>query len=155
MNQNLLEKATEVLNQKLESMGLRKTQERYKILSEIYLTNDHFEIDELYQIILDKNYSISRATVYNVIELLVEMGLVIKHQFGIKHASRYEKAFGRKQHSHLICVDCNKVFEFCDPRLQHIQNTLEEYSNMEIKEHSLILYGKCQKESCGKQKSII
>jgi Fur family ferric uptake transcriptional regulator len=150
MQNNYFEEAKALLGLKIEELGLRRTQERYKVLEEIYLREDHFEIEELFDAIIEKKFNISKATVYNVIELLVEIDLVIKHQFGLKHAARYEKAFGRKQHSHLICINCNKVFEFCDPRIQNIQNTLEEFTGLEIKEHSLILYGQCYKNECAK-----
>ncbi len=150
MKDDILAKALSILDKKIEERGLRKTQERYRILKEIYEREDHVEIEELYHDIIEKKFNISKATVYNSVELLVEIGLVTKHQFGLKHAARYEKSFGRKQHSHLICIDCNKVFEFCDPRIQNIQNTLEEFSGLEIKDHALILYGQCNKNECSK-----
>ena len=150
MNDDILAKAQHILDQKIKEKGLRKTQERYRILREIYEREDHFEIEELYNDIINKKFIISKATIYNTVELFVEIGLVIKHQFGLKHAARYEKSFARKQHSHLICIDCNKVLEFCDPRIQNIQNTLEEFSGLEIKEHSLVMYGKCQNKDCEK-----
>lgn len=151
INDEILIKAQRILDKKIEEKGLRKTQERYRILAEIYQREDHVEIEELYHDIMNHKFNISKATVYNTVELLVEIGLVTKHQFGLKHAARYEKSFGRKQHSHLICIDCNKVFEFCDPRIQNIQNTLEEFSGLEIKEHSLVLYGNCNKANCGRK----
>lgn len=150
MSDEILIKAQWILDKKIEEKGLRKTQERYRILAEIYQREDHVEIEELYHDIIIHKFNISKATVYNTLELLVEIGLVTKHQFGLKHAARYEKAFGRKQHSHLICIDCNKVFEFCDPRLQNIQNTQEEFSSLEIKEHSLTFYAKCHRKECQK-----
>jgi len=150
MNDEILIKAQRILDKKIEEKGLRKTQERYRILTEIYQREDHVEIEELYNDIIIHKFNISKATVYNTLELLVEIGLVTKHQFGLKHAARYEKAFGRKQHSHLICIDCNKVFEFCDPRIQNIQNTQEEFSGLEIKEHSLTFYAKCHRKECQK-----
>jgi len=68
--------------------------------------------------------------------------LIIKHQFG-KNIAQYEKSYAYKQHDHLICMDCGKVFEFCDPRIHQIQKTTEEMNNLKIVKHSLNFYGKC------------
>lgn len=148
MENDDFQKVKALLDRKIEELGLRKTIERYKILEEIYARNDHFEADELLVSLTENHFSVSKATVYNSLDLLVEIGLIIKHQFGNSHASRYEKAFGRRQHSHLICVNCNKVWEFCDPRLQNIQNNISDFFQHNITEHSLILYGQCQREEC-------
>ena len=148
---SLYDQAKEVLDRKIEELGLRKTIERYKILEEIYHRDDHFEIEDLYSAMLNQNFNVSKATVYNVVELLTEIGLVTRHNFGNNNAARYEKAFGRKQHSHVICTKCNKVVEFCDPRLLLIQNTVSQFSGIEIKSHSLVFYGECKDGNCDKK----
>jgi Fur family ferric uptake transcriptional regulator len=93
----------------------------------------------------NKGYRVSRATVYNTLDLLVECELVKRHQFGSNQAL-YEKAHGFRQHDHLICLDCDKVFEFCDPRVSETEKMVAELMNFEIKHHSLILYGHCVKD---------
>ena len=106
--QSNIDNARMIFTAYLERKGLRKTPERFAILEEIYNRQDHFDVDELFISMKNKKYRVSRATVYNTLDVLVDCDLVTKHQFG-KNLAQYEKSFGYRQHDHLICTDCGAV----------------------------------------------
>ena len=109
----------------------------------------HFNVDDLYLLMMQKKYHVSKATIYNTIEIFLDAGLIRKHQFGEKTltSSSYEKSYFDKQHDHLVIYkkdsdkEIEEIIEFCDPRIQGIKEAIESTFGVTINSHSLYFYG--------------
>lgn len=124
----------------------RKTPERFAILEKIYAFEGHFDAETLFES-MQNEYRVSLATVYNTLDLLLESGLVIKHQFdGL--SAQYEKALGSNIHNHSVCIVCGKVKEFTDKKIRKAIQS-KEFANFQSTHYSLYIYGVCKK--CSKK----
>ncbi|MEK7250932.1 MAG: Fur family transcriptional regulator [Bacteroidota bacterium] len=137
--------AHEILTNHLKSSGkLRATPERFAILDAVLQSQGHFDVEGLYYRIISNGVKVSKATVYNTLELLQECGLVSKYRFA-ENTSRYEKAFGRPHHHHMICLNCGDILEFTNDRLERIQEEIADSKDFKVQSTTIQIFGTCQK----------
>ncbi len=126
----------------------RITSERFEVLDFALDYKGHFGADDLYVAMKNKNSNISRATIYNTLELLAKCHLLAKRNFG-DGKTRYESSFNRKNHDHLICITCGEIKEFTNPKIQEIVDEICEELGYEQVGYSFNIFGKCKdQENC-------
>lgn len=123
----------------LDAHGMRKTTERYAILNHILNINGHFTIEDLQQIINDDGFRVSRSTVYNTVELLMDAKMLRRHVFEGMQA-QYERI--NLPHTHLICTTCGKVKEVRDTNFAAFMNA-RRFPAFNTDHFSLYVYGTC------------
>ena len=149
MDNSIKETVRGAFEQYLQSKGLRKTQERFAILDAIYSIDGHFTMEELLDVMTESRFHVSRATLYNTMELLTDAHLVIRHKFD--NSSQYEKSYNMTTHFHRICMACGNVAEVRDEKLrQVIENTHSK--GFAIAHTSLYMYGICSKCMAAKRR---
>jgi Fur family ferric uptake transcriptional regulator len=137
--------AHEILTNHLRASGKqRATPERHKILDAVLQSQGHFDVENLYFRMISNGVKVSKATLYNTLELLQECGLVSKYRFA-ENTSRYEKAFGRPHHHHMICLSCGEIIEFTNERLERIQEEVAESNSFKIQSTTIQVFGTCSK----------
>ncbi len=137
--------AHEVLTQYLKADGKQRlTPERYAVLDAVLAIQGHFDVESLYYRLLANGVKVSKATVYNTLDVLLSAGLVSKYRFTDK-TSRYEKAFGRPHHHHLICLQCGEIIEFVNEKLDNIQEGVCTEKNFKPQSSTLQIFGTCSK----------
>lgn len=141
------QKAHEIFKRFLKNGKNRVTPERFEVLDAALDYKGHFGADELYIAMKNQKSNVSRATVYNTLELLTQCDLFAKRNFG-DNTTRYESKFGRKNHEHLVCINCGKITEFVSPEIQQIVDSICEKYGYDNAGHSFNIFGKCNKKDC-------
>lgn len=134
--------AIQVFAEYLNSKDLKLTKERRAVLQEIFLHPGHLEAEELAHKLRKKRKRASRATIYRTLDLLVESGIVRKVDLGHGH-SHYELELDHPHHEHMICLNCGKVIEFSDKRMEKLYKKLCEQNRFKPTSHYFQIFGYC------------
>ena len=127
----------------MEEKAMRKTPERYEILRVAGLTGGIFTIDDLMHLMNEHaQFQVSRATLFNTMELFCEAGLVIKHSLAT--AAHYEMRTDSSPKAYVICRQCNTITKVSTSTARlALQNLHVRYFNIEDK--LVYMHGLCRK----------
>jgi len=133
----------EVLRRYLYERGLKMTTQRDRILEVFLQTSGHVTAEQLYERMKQVDTCIGFTTVYRTLRVLCECGLAQERNFGHGPA-RYEHAFSRRHHDHLVCVKCGRIIEFENDAIEQIQRQVAETHKFTLLDHRHELYGHCE-----------
>jgi Fur family ferric uptake transcriptional regulator len=147
MNNNLNMKhdqAQEIFKEFLKSdKNHRITPERFEVLDAALEYDGHFGADDLYILMKNQRSSVSRATVYKTLELLVQCDLLSKRNFG-ENISRYESSYKKQMHDHLICMDCGRIVEFTSEKIGNLPSDISSELGFNIESYSFNIFARCK-----------
>jgi Fur family ferric uptake transcriptional regulator len=119
--------------------GMKMTEQRRIIARVLSISNDHPDVESLYERSVELDPKISIATVYRTVRLFEEVGLLDRHDFGDGRA-RYEQT-SDDHHDHLIDVKSGKVIEFHDEEVEELQRQIALRLGYKLVGHRMELFG--------------
>lgn len=137
--------------------GLRHTSQRDAIVRAAFSTKEHFTAEGLLAMARKIDRTVSRATIYRTLPLLVECGVLREMDFGKDHKFYDPNFVDRPHHNHLICLDCNKIVEFEDRHMEVLEDCITTRLGFSPVEKTLRIEGKCDElrvfGACSKRKA--
>ena len=143
-----MEGALKIFREYLKKRCMRSTPEREAIVREIFASEKHFDVDELFMRLKRKS-GVSRASIYRTLPILLEACLITEVNLEDGHM-HYESAYGRAHHCHIHCTECRKVVEFHDARLSAFEKEMAANHGFVSDGHKLEISGLCP--DCQKKK---
>ena len=137
-----LEHFREMLQDHMAKRGLRSTDQRRLIVETFFQAANHISIEELLAEVRAKDSKVGYATVYRTLKLLTECGVAFERKFG-DGLTRYELADEESHHDHLICIECEKIIEFEEPKIEELQEKIAARHGFLLSSHKHEMYGTC------------
>jgi Fur family ferric uptake transcriptional regulator len=127
----------------LATRALKLTTQRRRIFARVFATHEHFSAERLFGWMrAEEGSKVSRATVYRTLALLVEGGFLETLDAG-QDELLYEHVLGHRHHDHLVCIDCGRIEEFSDERIEEFQREIALRKGFRLQYHNLRLFGTC------------
>jgi Fur family ferric uptake transcriptional regulator len=149
-NTTIPEKTWNIYKEYLKSKSLRTTAEREAILAHICQINSHFDLDTLQVQLSQTKFTVSKATLYNTMEIFIDAGIVIKRQVTPKGKAEYELREEASKRLHLVCTKCGETMEASFNTSLFINSIKNLKAKFSPEYFSIYIYGLCH--NCRKTK---
>ena len=137
----------------LERKHLKRTEERHKVLEAICAFKGHFDVNMILNQLQKSQFSVSRATIYNTLEILIDADVVIRHPLN-GTMQQYELCCLSTNHTHLVCTQCGSIRKISSKE-QPIDPSAMRKNRFTPAYACLYIYGqcaKCRQQQKGKNK---
>ena len=135
-------KEIEVFVAALKARGIAATAQRLALAETVFSTHKHLSADELLALAKARGVRVGRVTVYRTLRTMVEAGLVEERTFD-RTRLLYEHTVGHRHHDHMVCVECRRIVEFANPKIESEQEKVAQSHGFELLHHSHVLFGVC------------
>ncbi len=132
----------ELFRHYLREHNLPVTHQREAIAKIVFFSDDHLSVGDLETELERLEIDVGKATVYRTLDILKAAGLIQEHDFG-EGFKRFEPLAEQSHHEHLICLDCGKVVEFSNERIERMKALITEEYGFRHHHHRLEIYGTC------------
>jgi Fur family ferric uptake transcriptional regulator len=134
----------------MEGRGLRSTGQRELICEVFFASREHASLDDILLRVRAENPRVGYATVYRTMKMLVESGVANERRFA-DGVTRYELRDAGTHHDHLICLNCGKIVEFKEPRIEQLQEQVARRYGFQVRYHKHELYCVCLDQDCAQK----
>ena len=131
------------LKEVLHNEGLKYTQQRQAVWDELRASIEHRDAEEIYLTLKQDGLTVSRATVYRTVDVLVKNNMINKLDIGDGRL-RFEYNIDSEHHDHLICTECGKIVEFQNNEIEKLQERIAKKYKFKLLEHNHQLFGICK-----------
>jgi Fur family transcriptional regulator, ferric uptake regulator len=140
----------------LRDQGLRLTDQRLAIIEAAFETKEHYTAEQLLTAARLRDAHVSRATVYRTLPLLVETGFLHELDLGRDQTVYDPNYTEHPTHNHLICLDCDKIFEFEDEMLEAQENAVTRKLGFSPASKHIRIEANCDKlKKAGNCKNVV
>ena len=137
-----IDKEMNLFHSRLKEKNLKITSQRNELAKWIFQVHEHFTVDDVVESFRRVGKKISVATVYRIVETMLDLNLLIEHDFG-KGQKYYEHTPGHEHHDHMICNQCGKIIEFVDENLEALKDEIARNNGFKMESHALHIFGLC------------